>query len=178
MFVKSDKEILEKLVIALDLPNFYIEQVPVKEQVVFRTSVKRFVQNLVDVKSLTILDRIPKHLLPHFIRGVFDGDGTIYSKYAKGKYRYYYAGFIGYTSFMKFIKENVPIKFSLRNIASKGISRIETYSKEDLLNFYDFMYTNSTIYLNRKHAKFMDMKFIYSTPTTTRETTYMVEDIV
>lgn len=176
---KKDKEILEKLMHVLNLPISFIEVISSKEQVMFRNSVKEFVNTLIDIKKTEVINRIPKYLIPHFIRGIFDGDGTIYTKYGKGKYKYYYAGFIGYTSFLEWIKSFFPgILFTIRKTNSLGISRMVAYSKDDLLKFYEYLYTDASIYLTRKHAKFIDMKFIYSTSTTTWEAPYTGDDIV
>lgn len=107
---KKDKEILDKLMFCLDLPNNFIETISDKNQVGFRTAAKEFVQYLKDAKKISVIDRIPKDLRRHFLRGFFDADGTIYAKYSKGKYKYYYAGFIGDINIIKFCIDNIDVK--------------------------------------------------------------------
>lgn len=164
---EKDKELIQKLLLCLDLPTSYMEILPKESQVGFRISTSSFVQHLRDIKSTKLLARIPTHLRRHFIRGIFDGDGTIYSKTVRHRFRYYYAGFIGFLPFIEFIQDNIPdVRFSVRPTNSNGIYRAETYSKQDLLAFYEFMYEGATLFLNRKHSKFLDMKFLYGTSTT------------
>ena len=162
----KDKELVHKLCMALGLPLTKVSTVlpPTgEEQVRLTVHGIEFLTPLVNLKNYRVLDIVPSHLVHHFIRGIFDGDGSIYSHSSKkGRYHYYYASFIGYDWMMEFIKKNLNGKLKLRKIKSAGISRHEIFSKADMYSLYDYMYRDATIFLNRKHAKFLDMKYIDS----------------
>ncbi len=83
---------------------------------------------------------------------------------------------------MEWIQENCPIKArKVRHTTSKGISRLEYFSQNDLLDLFDYLYLNSTVHLDRKHSKFLDMKLNYSISTTKRKASQLTredEDIV
>lgn len=98
---------------------------------------------------------IPKELYRHYIRGVFDGDGTVYiNKFGKLKF-----GFYG----------THKLVLQVRNylISQIGVNENSVYDKEtvsfilfsqekDIFNFYKLMYNDSKFYLKRKKEKFED----------------------
>ena len=88
-------------------------------------------------------------LVRHFIRGYFDGDGSIYDNEKR-------ASFSFVSGSIKFLQEleNIMIKDNIVNkIKQQGIS-ISWSKKKTILNFYHYIYDNSTIYLKRKKEKF------------------------
>jgi len=93
---------------------------------------------------------LQEHLIRHFIRGFFDGDGSIF----KRKGRDYLLCNITSASedFLKSIREiiyNIGITsyiVSDRNHFQLGIS-----GKDSAYNFLKYMYEDSTFYLDRKH---------------------------
>lgn len=116
-------------------------------------------------------DKIPKDLLRHFIRGYFDGDGTVFKdrKYLK-------------TNICSICKEmlldiqkiyienniesriNVEIRYGKKCIDPQGniskthkdMFRLYVSKKHEIYKLYNFMYDNSNIYLERKFKKFKD----------------------
>ncbi|MCU5076888.1 MULTISPECIES: hypothetical protein [Bacillus cereus group] len=112
---------------------------------------------------------IPKHLIRHFIRGYFDGDGSfscyeLQSGKREGDYKYSF-GFVGTESFLlniqKYIQENAGIPFRgkmykrfERNNNTRqlfGTGRVQT------LKFLDWLYGDSKVYLNRKYNKYRQL---------------------
>ena len=111
---------------------------------------------------------IPKNLIRHFIRGYFDGDGTIFMD------RKYYKSNI--CSICKnFLKElqdiltenNIESRINVEKRSNKIIKtpqgkstnckdmyRLYVSKQTEIIKFKDFMYRNSTIYLQRKYNKF------------------------
>lgn len=99
-------------------------------------------------KIPTISDK----LMRHFIRGYFDGDGTVYIDKDGVKF-----GFYGQHNFLQEIKQILAEKLNLsdRKIHDKETVSMITFSrKQDLINFYNYIYEDATIYLKRKKEKF------------------------
>ena len=126
-------------------------------------------------KSLTLdfpKDNIlPNEYISHFIRGYFDGDGCVYynetNVYHKNNDKTYlqYHYSCTFTGNYKFLKE-------LKNIIEKNginVSKlyqdkrsnaiyIYIYGKENISNFRKFLYKESTVSLDRKLNKFIDIE--------------------
>lgn len=100
-------------------------------------------------------DHIPKHLENHFIRGIFDGDGTInVDKF--GKHR---SGFVGTDKkLFDYIQNKLEefLKKKIRRSVENGkYQRILFSGNPSCLNLYKFLYENSTFYMQRKRNKFL-----------------------
>lgn len=95
----------------------------------------------------TFLDN---ELIRHFIRGYFDGDGCVYKNRI---------GFVsGSINFMTSLKSFLDLNF-LKNDNSSSFKEGKYYILEystDLffINFYNYIYRKSTIFLKRKKLKF------------------------
>lgn len=176
---ENDVDILEKLAFCLNIPQTRIQHVPSRNNGKAQKRITiggEFATYLKDIKNPNYIDNIPLDLRRHFIRGVFDGDGSIYTHTTKGNL-YYYAGFIGDTQMIKFIDSHLPIKAQqVKSTNSKGISRIEYFAKEQMLKLFDYFYLDATVFLQRKYKKFLDMKFHYNISTTTRKASLMRDD--
>ena len=107
-------------------------------------------------KSLTLTfpdeNQVPEYLIRHFIRGYFDGDGSIICT-DKTKA----ISIIGTYNMLENICELVNIPkgriYPLNNHTDKTF-RIETGSKTNILNFIKFIYDDCNIYLDRKYKKY------------------------
>lgn len=105
-----------------------------------------------------LIDKIPSisaGLLPDLIRGIFDGDGTVYIK--DDKYRPLRFGFYGTHNLLCDIVD----KLKILNLSKNKIFDKETVSfitfgrREDIKAFYDYIYySNEIVYLKRKKDKF------------------------
>lgn len=121
-------------------------------------------------KTLTI--RIPKEIelskyLRSFIRGYFDGDGSIIISYKK--FQRYIAAVvkIGVTSnegFLEGVLKILPPHISQKCcyiIADKrcpGISNLTISGQKRVLDFLDWIYDDATIFLDRKYALYLSLK--------------------
>lgn len=132
-------------------------------------SSKEFCDNLrtlgiLERKSLTYnnLPNIRHGLLRHFIRGYFDGDGTIYSAITtthnpKGiSYTENYAmKIIATKGFCEKLKneiyEEIGYEGKIVKSKNKEMFYYSIYKNKALHDFYWYMYHNSSIYLKRKH---------------------------
>lgn len=104
---------------------------------------------------------INSELKRHFIRGFFDGDGTVSGSIArekgkKDRFRYYIS-MISKTSTLlldiqKFFAEH-NIKINLNYMKRDDMYRLITSSKKEVEKIYHLLYDNSYFYLQRKYDK-------------------------
>ena len=103
---------------------------------------------------------IASHLLHHFIRGIFDGDGTIFSLSKRPKS--YILKIVGSNSLITSLTE--ILRRHKINGRQKPKGRVSEFiinnNKAEILKMYKFMYNKSTLYLTRKKEKFEEMKKI------------------
>lgn len=111
----------------------------------------------IPAKSLTLKfpteDQVPEHLLRHFIRGYFDGDGHITKKGTS----------CSIVSSKDFV-ENLHLSLNVANINSyirdcknPLTKRLIINKKENSLKFLEMIYSNSTVYLNRKYNRYLSI---------------------
>ncbi len=112
----------------------------------------KLVKDLIElgcVNNKTFKIRIPSlgdGLMRHFIRGYFDGDGCIYIN--KG------CGFCSITSNFEFINDLSQILGYGRIIKHGKVFNLAFYHKEKIRDFYNLLYNESSIYLDRKRMVF------------------------
>ena len=112
-------------------------------------------------KTLTlskIPTEIPQELMRHFIRGYFDGDGTVYH-YKDGNRIVIRFGFYGTEDFVgsilsKLKSINIGVNVNVYNQKESNVSFFLCTAKQDVKNFYDYIYKDANIFLNRKKEKF------------------------
>lgn len=113
-------------------------------------------------KSLTfsyIPSQIPKELRRHFLRGYFDGDGSItyYQRtYIIKEKSYTYNRMIcSIIATEKFINEIIQEfelnKYSITQSKTKELKYLNISAKNELKKFYHLMYDNSHIFMERKN---------------------------
>ena len=115
-------------------------------------------------KSLTLkfptYEKVPKELIRHFIRGYFDGDGSLCvtektrSIDVLGTYDFLYQ-----LCLESGIDTN---KIYVSKSKSNKVFRIVLGSKSDLYNFSKYMYDDCNIYLDRKYEKFKKLMEYYN----------------
>lgn len=115
-------------------------------------------------KTKTI--RIPileDDLVHHFIRGYFDGDGTVgaYKNLKNSDWKILKSGFCsGSKEFIIDLLKILPVKN--KTIKQSNECYITQHSLHDTLNLYNFMYENYTLCLNRKRQVFIDYLDTYT----------------
>ena len=108
----------------------------------------------------TYLPKIPYEMMPHLIRGIFDGDGSIIAKPSPNKdghNRFLHSiSFCGTHKLMEDISNyifkhlNLKQKPSVYDYKDRQLSELKIQNIEDMKTFGDWIYNYSTIYLNRK----------------------------
>jgi hypothetical protein len=114
-------------------------------------------------KSLTLnkipVDKIPFDLMPHFLRGYFDGDGCICMS-QQGKYEKWNVNFLGTKLFVRAIygelaRRGFPIRMGyFEDHNTPGMGYLNFCSFEAMNWIKKFLYKDATIYLKRKKEKF------------------------
>jgi hypothetical protein len=92
----------------------------------------------------------------HYIRGLFDGDGSLYSyKQANGKKRYEISIVSGSKEMIDNITDVIRnnLKIDMKYRLSRNLHEVRLYDQFQIKLFLDWIYSNSTIYLDRKYNK-------------------------
>ena len=116
--------------------------------------------NLIPNKSKTVtFPPIPSKYYNSFIRGIFDGDGSVYiqNTYKEKKY-------IGVTilsanknfllEIQKILKNN-KIENNIILDCRESVFCLKIYKQQSIMNFYNYIYSNTDYYLQRKKDKFL-----------------------
>lgn len=152
-----------------NFPTIHIRKIGNFEYKKLHISSKEFVKNLINLNvmpnkthKMDFPMSIKKDLLPHFIRGFFDGDGTVglYNYNGKNKIS---VGFCGLENFLLHIKSilsdaniNTGKLISIQK-SSPQIKRLSVYAIASLIKFYNFIYKDSDMFLKRKREKFEEI---------------------
>ena len=110
---------------------------------------------------------LPSTAIPAYIRGYFDGDGTIYHRHRSAP------GTNWTETVCRFISGSIPFLEGLQQeLSRRGIHTLKIYRnqesnaffqpvstrRENLLAFADLIYTGQTVCLGRKRALFVEME--------------------
>lgn len=114
-------------------------------------------------KSLTIeFPLIENALLPDFIRGIFDGDGCVYiNKTRSNNIFYEYLNVSFTTGSLRFANGLIDalalfnIKARLNKDCRKNIYYVKIQSKSNIKRFFDLIYCNNSLRLERKYNTFV-----------------------
>ena len=118
-------------------------------------------------KSLTLqYPTIPDHLQHHFIRGYFDGDGCIYRQTNQTKRtvsKRFSFEIVSTSMFCEsaslIIEQAIDIKPKLYPCGSNGITTsLCIRGNPNTVKIFDWLYYDATIFIQRKHEKYLDLK--------------------
>jgi hypothetical protein len=107
--------------------------------------------NLTPRKTFTLKPPInlPENLISHYVRGYFDGDGTIYS-HKKHKLQ---CGVVGTLDIVSFVhSEFSKIQRNTTRVCPEGNVYCVKYSALNAVRFLQWIYKDATIYLERKYT--------------------------
>lgn len=110
-------------------------------------------------KSLVCeIPKIKKEFIRHFIRGVFDGDGSI-GLYKRKKYnnevpKFTICGSKKMIEDIQLVLLNHQISTGIYDFKRSNVKYLETGKVDSVLSLYDFLYKDSNIYLERKKEAF------------------------
>lgn len=109
---------------------------------------------VVPKKSLIaeLTDLVPEHLYHHYLRGYFDGNGSVYITKKDNKIHF---AFYGNHKILHQIKQKLKECISINDNKitdqkKANVSLMSFSSKKDIINFYNYIYNNANYYLQRK----------------------------
>ena len=114
-------------------------------------------------KDLSI-PNLNKELIPHFIRGLFDGDGSIYC--TNKQYIVTFTGNFNLNNEIHSYLKNKELTLN-RKVYKKpnqADSVLSISNKESIYRFFKLCYLNATIFMERKYNKFMSFLDYYKQP--------------
>lgn len=120
-------------------------------------------------KSLkTFLPSIKQEMMPHLLRGILDGDGSVRAMETIVRNRFaHYIAFCGTKRLMEDISDfcfdvlNLSVKPTLYVYKDKNLAETRIQNKEDMNIFGNFIYKDATIFLKRKKEVFDAFKSHY-----------------
>lgn len=99
-------------------------------------------------------------LLPHFIRGYFDGDGSLMETFNNKNSKTtsiiatFCSGSIDFTNWIESLLNSLDITFSTQVFENKAQIKLNTLQAEKLCHY---MYDTATVYLDRKYELFQKL---------------------
>ena len=130
---------------------------------------KKLVESIIDKgcvpnKSLILTfpteKQVPKHLIRHFIRGYFDGDGCITINSNNNSYNFNILGTFDFLTAIQNEFVNSIDGYKATKISKDKRSKVYKFQKgkvcgtKSIKNIYDYLYKDATIYLDRKKNVF------------------------
>ena len=102
---------------------------------------------------------VPKHLIRHFIRGYFDGDGCLSLTLTKHYTYRKTISILGTYEFLSELLNNLPFKVDCEIIKKCKNNNSNNYyfqlRKYESSLFLDYIYKDASIYLKRKYIKYI-----------------------
>ena len=164
----TDREHVEKFKTAIKAFNHSITEIQDKRfqnaKTLYQFSIrdKQLHQDLIKwgcipQKSLLInkIPNIPRDYISHFLRGYFDGDGSLHYLRGTNNYR---ISFVGTKDFLNDIQKELQTNVSLQsNIAGKAYV-LQIAGRRQVERILNYLYNNSkeNNRLNRKYQKYLD----------------------
>lgn len=161
----KDKEILEKFnkYIGSDKPLMYHKKKGAEHSWRLNLASKKISYQLkllgcYQKKSLTLKfptkEQVPEHLIKHFIRGYFDGDGSIWFLKNSNRIKCMLC-IVSSKEFCEKLQEYM--KGKIRTKKNWTNTRMVTLTKSEACIFFlNWMYENATIYLDRKYNMYLE----------------------
>lgn len=167
--LKFKKDIISESPITYHM-NRYSEKYPLTKKArisIFSKQIKEQLRLLgcSSAKSLTCsFPAISRELIPHFIRGYFDGDGSVYivKPYGRMKNESIGCSIIGTGKFLEVLKKNIGfdkskiLRVDKRLDISNPIRTLEFAGHNIVHSFYKYIYSNASVCLERKKKVFDD----------------------
>lgn len=110
------------------------------------------------VLTFPTVKQVPVHLIPHFIRGYFDGDGSIsYNKHQNA----YHISFVGTESFIKDLHKYLPYGSIAQDKRKTNSWYLNIGGNLQVIKVYHYLYDNAERYMKRKYDKFQELLIKY-----------------
>lgn len=154
-----DSDILEKIkeILQFEGSICYTKRNTVKLQINNKKLVRDLIEKGIPRKNKTFdlkfPQTLPVDLYNHFVRGLFDGDGSVYSDEGRLAFQ-----LLGTNTLLLEVKEILPVDMSTINIIDRSkyganVCALST-SHNKSVNIFEWLYKDSTIHLDRKYEKY------------------------
>jgi hypothetical protein len=103
-----------------------------------------------------VISNLPEDMVAHWLRGFFDGDGTI----SKNKHGRFTTGFMGRLEVMEWVREKLPFAQESKSIQKHIISNVfylKFHGNRASTELTHYLYSNQTLYMDRKYNKAMSI---------------------
>lgn len=113
------------------------------------------------IDDVKIFKSIPNNLLNHFIRGFFDGDGSISRMNKKDKYNVYQFHIVGNEKILNLVSDILSKKCGINKIrvfSDTSIHRMYCAGNYQLVAIREWLYKDANVYLERKRDIFYQVK--------------------
>lgn len=105
------------------------------------------------------MPNLSENLMPHFLRGLFDGDGCIYFPYDGKRVVIKLTGYLSFMHEVKQFMEKYDIHGYSHNVKQKELVGEFVISKQqEVHKMLNYLYKDATIYLDRKYKKYLRAK--------------------
>ena len=108
-------------------------------------------------KSLVLekIPNIPRDYISHFIRGYFDGDGSLHYLQGTNNFR---ISFVGTQDFLNDIQKEIQTNVSLQYGSTGKAYTLQVAGRKQVERILNYLYnnSNSNIRLDRKYQKYLD----------------------
>lgn len=167
---KNDKELLQEIALEMGTDIDTVKDRSMTNQSDFTVYNLELYSDLLKLgipqkKSLilTWLKNIPKEYVSHFIRGYYDGDGSITLSYQSKNSRKVVIQFLGTTDFLQNISKEIEKHVGIKEKSPEDTQtkvkclRYRTKQARDIL---DWLYTDTdkSLYMKRKRDKYLSHK--------------------
>lgn len=160
LFMKNELETDKPLKIRKETPTGKYIKKPTIGLIISNKKISDDIEHLGVIPNKTFLlkfptsDQVPDHLIYHFIRGYFDGDGCI-SKVGIFTHKTNIAGNVNFLTELKLILKNNSIYLKLCILKSDPkVGEIYTATYSENLKFYNYIYKDAIFFLKRKKDKY------------------------
>lgn len=104
-----------------------------------------------------ILKVIPEKFENHFIRGMFDGDGSIkYYKYDYQNVPFYHFGYTGLKNVCDYVAEKLDLDTIVQE-RDTDVFSVKSKNPHKIIEIYNYLYKDATIYMQRKYNTFQEI---------------------
>lgn len=101
---------------------------------------------------------IALELVPHYIRGYFDGDGCITRDIYRGKWSIKIIGTESTLEFFQAYFDKHEILSAIYDINHSKAKTLEIAGNLSISHFYDYVYDNASVFYKRKYKRFLAFK--------------------
>ena len=167
----DDKDVIEKIKTTIDYSGPIRQKIRQNKKISYSLRIcDRTLFNdlrklgITERKSLTVLPRVKKAFVVDFLRGFFDGDGTVYLRNTKYKSKLAAAFYTASKPLAEFIHATLK-KLLGDNYTSNIQNRFTKYHSsyyslslghKASSKLSSIMYANTTLYMERKFQKFLE----------------------